>query len=145
MCGLSTVCLARTAEHVTAVDYFDGRGTSVKAEGGFRALFDESLQRHGVTDKVTVCHPENDELPFDQYDLVFIDGAHDVDSVRADIQRALSVISPDGLIVFHDYHIGIDKGVDVAVDEFLETGAVLVSQAKSLAVVKPPAAILLEV
>jgi predicted O-methyltransferase YrrM len=137
--------MARTAEHVTAVDYFDGRGTSIKAEGGFRTLFDESLRRHGVTEKVAVCHPENDALPLEQYDLVFIDGAHDVDSVRADIQRALSVIAPDGLIAFHDYKIGIDKGVDAAVDEFLETGAVLVSQTKSIAVVKPPAAILLEV
>lgn len=141
-CGLSTVCMARTAEHVTAVDYFDGRGTSVR--GDCRKLFDESLSRHGVTDKVQVCHPEA-ELPFDQYDLVFIDGAHDFDSVRADIRRALSVISPDGLVVFHDYRIGIDPGVDAAVDQFLESGAVLVSTTKSLAVVKPPAAIPLEV
>lgn len=145
MCGLSTVCLARTAEHVTAVDYFDGRGTSMKAVGGFRSMFDESLARHNVTDKVIVCHPENDSLPLTEYDLVFIDGAHDVDSVRSDIQRALSVIAPGGLIAFHDYKIGIDKGVDVAVDEFLSSGAVLLSQTKSLAVVSPPAAIPLEV
>lgn len=141
-CGLSTVCMARTAEHVTAIDYFDGRGTSVR--GDCRPLFDESLRRHGVTDKVTACHPEA-ELPFDEYDLVFIDGAHDVGSVRADIKRALSVVASDGLVVFHDYSIGIDKGVDAAVDEFLESGATLVSQTKSLAVVKPPAAIPLEV
>lgn len=141
-CGLSTVCMARTAEHVTAVDYFDGRGTAVR--GDCKAMFDESLRRHAVTDKVTACHPEAD-LPYSEYDLVFIDGAHDLDSVRADIQRALSVISDDGLIVFHDYHIGIDRGVDAAVDEFIETGAVLVSQTKSLAVVKAPAAIPLEV
>ncbi len=141
MCGLSTVCMARTAEHVTAVDYFDGRGTSIKAEGGFRKLFDESLMRHNVTHKVAVCHPEYDALPFDQYDLVFVDGAHDVDSVRADIERAMSVVTPDGLIAFHDYKIGIDGGVDLADNEFIASGAVLVSQTKSLAVVKPPALI----
>jgi predicted O-methyltransferase YrrM len=79
-----------------------------------------------------------------EYDLAFIDGAHDVDSVRADIQKALAVLAHDGLIAFHDYSQG-DPGVMLAVNEFTDAGAEIISQHDSLAVVRIPAAILMEV
>jgi hypothetical protein len=141
-CGLSTVCMARTAEHVTAVDYFDGRCTAVPSD--CLPKFYKSLERHGVRHKVTTCHPDI-ALPPGPYDLAFIDGAHDLESVRADIEKALGVLSDGGLIAFHDYHSGIDMGVDVAVDELLGAGGELISITKTVAVVKPPAAIPLEV
>ena len=37
-----------------------------------------------------------------EVDLVFIDGLHTPDAVRTDIQSALRVLRPRGIIVFHD-------------------------------------------
>jgi SAM-dependent methyltransferase len=139
-CGLSTIYLARTAEHVTAVDYFDGRATPQPEDT--REKFEANVRRYGVADKVTPHHPDD---PLEgEYGLALIDGAHDEDSVRADIRKALDVLATDGLIAFHDYHAG-DPGVVAAVEELLADGAELLSTHDTLAVVRPPAAILLEV
>jgi hypothetical protein len=140
--GLSTVCMARTAEHVTAVDYFDGRGTP--CPGDTLPAFREAMKRHGVAHKVTTCHPEMD-LPFEKYDFALIDGAHDEPSVRADMRKVLEVLSEDGLIAFHDYHSPQDPGVTVVVDELIAQGGEIISIHKTLAVVRPPACIPLEV
>lgn len=145
-CGRSTVCLARTAEHVTAVDYFDGRGTPEPRDT--RKIFDETLRRHELAN-VSVHHPD-DDLP-GEYDVVFIDGAHDYASVMSNIDKALSHLAPGGLIAFHDYRLtpgehdgGWDGGVSRAVDEFLAAGAELLKRHETLAVVRAPAAVLLE-
>src|SRR5690606_2342502 len=56
-CGRSTICMARTASHVTAVDYFDGRGTPTPKDT--LTDFHRNLQRYGVADKVEACHPDS--------------------------------------------------------------------------------------
>lgn len=141
-CGLSTVCMARTAEHVVAMDYFDGRGTVSKRDT--LPAFEANLRRYGVRDRVQICHPDA-AIPLPGYDLVFIDGAHDRKSVDADIRKALSVLNPGGLLAFHDYSNELDFEVQEAVNAFLASGAELVSTHATLAVVQPPAAIPLEV
>lgn len=140
-CGRSTVCMARVAEHVTAVDFFDG--PKVEFYGDYSAEFDASVLRHGVKDKVTKHRPE-DPLA-GEYDFAFIDGAHDYESVKRDIEKVSTVLVNGGLMAFHDYRGGIDPGVDKAVDELLASGGELISHTKTLAVVRPPAAIPLEV
>lgn len=42
------------------------------------------------------------------FDVVFVDGAHDKESVREDTRRALAAVVPGGLVVFHDWE-GIDR------------------------------------
>lgn len=139
--GRSTVCLARAAAAVTAVDYFDGRGTGRPTET--LGTFLENLNRHNVTNKVEVRHPDDDLQP-DYYDLAFIDGAHDHESVLADIDKCLVALKPDGLLVFHDFASGVDPGVTRAVNEFIDGGATLVAVHDSMAVVKPPVTVTLE-
>jgi SAM-dependent methyltransferase len=141
-CGLSTVLMARTAVHVTAVDYFDGRGTPEPRDT--RADFDANIARFGLTHKVEACHPD-EVYPLTQYDLVYIDGAHDRDSVARDIQRAVDVLADDGLLVFHDYKHPSHPGVTEAIDDLVDVGGEVISVHKSLAVVRPPAGIPLEV
>jgi SAM-dependent methyltransferase len=140
--GLSTVCLARTAEHVTAMDYFDGRGTP--SPRNTLPEFTRNIDRYGLTEKVAVCHP-NELTPLLDYDLVFIDGAHDVESVQADIAKALTLLAPGGLLAFHDYAEETNPGVALAVNELLANGGELLATHETLAVVKPPALILSEV
>jgi predicted O-methyltransferase YrrM len=141
-CGLSTVCMARTAKHVTAVDYFDGRGTPMPQNT--LPAFKRNIERHGLTEKVWFCHPD-EKYPFDKYDLAFIDGAHEYGTVKADIERVRSVLAENGLIVFHDYRDPIHDGVTDAVDDLLADGGKLVSLTNTLAVVSVPACIPLEV
>lgn len=148
-CGKSTVCLAQTARHVHAIDPHDGRGTP--APRNTRCDMLGNLARYQVTDSVTISHPDEVKQLWD-YDLVFIDGAHDASSVRADIELAKSVLKPGGLIAFHDYRTrpgqhdaGWDPGVTEAVDEFVSAGAEIVSTHATLAVLRPPAPIPLEV
>lgn len=141
-CGLSTVCMGRTAEHVTAVDYFDGRGTPQPCDT--LETFRNSLERYGLTDKVSVCHP-HEPFTLPEYDLAFIDGAHDYDSVKHDISRVREVLAPNGLIAFHDYKAPMHPGIEEAVGELIADGGKLLSTHETLAVVRPPALIPLEV
>jgi hypothetical protein len=141
-CGRSTICLAQTAKSVVAVDYFDGRGTPEARDT--RGEFLHNLRRYKVHEVVEPADPE--AIPERKYDFIFIDGAHDEDSVRADIEKSLPLLAEGGLLAFHDYdNHNYDPGVKVAVDEFLGRGATLVSTHQSLAVVRPPSLVSLEV
>lgn len=143
-CGLSTVCMARTAAFVFAVDYFDGRGTPAPQDT--RQAFDANIERYGVVKKVYAMNPEVAVREVTgEVELLFIDGAHDRESVQADIEKYLPLLSADGLIVFHDYNEPCHPGVTEAVDELIATGGEIISLTEHLAVVRPPAAISLEV
>lgn len=145
-CGLSTICIARTAKHVTAVDYFDGRGTPNPRDT--LPEFKDNINRYGVSEKISIEHPDSltsGELPRPEFDLVFIDGAHDYEAVAADVVKALNLLAPGGLLAFHDYKHPCHPGVERAVDDLLLDGGELLSTTDTLAVVRPPAAIPLEV
>jgi len=153
-CGKSTICLAQKARSVLTVDPFDGRATP--APGSTLKRFLDNIERYGVADRVQHWVGTSEyvlpKLTAD-YDLVFIDGAHDEESVRTDIELALSVLRPGGLLVFHDYRLYAGEvsdgcwnpGVTAAVDDFLSGGAELLGRFDSLAVVRPPATVLMEV
>ncbi len=145
-CGLSTICLAQTADHVVSVDPHDGRGTPDPQDTLPKLV--ANLERYGVADKVegiidTFTPWENTRRVFD---LVFIDGAHDYESVFNDVTNALDVLAPGGLIAFHDYRTSPgqfdgrwDPGVTRAVNELLDSGGELLSRCATVAVVRPPA------
>jgi len=146
-CGRSTVCMAQSAEHVTAVDWWDGRGTPDPRST--LEAFRSNARRYGVSHKVL---PLRADAPLDALapcQFAFIDGAHDYESVKADIVRAASVLSHDGLIAFHDYRPRPgsydgrwDPGVTQAVDELLSAGGNLVSLTGTVAVIQPPVSFL---
>lgn len=138
-CGRSTVCLARTARAVTAVDTFDGRGTGMP--GDTLRTFLANLERYGVGAKVRAVRGESaaalPKMP-PVYDLAFIDGSHDRESVARDAALAARLLRPGGVLAFHDYG-ATDPGVTEAVDELIASGGELLSRCGSLAVVRPPA------
>lgn len=139
--GRSTICLAQKAVCVGTIDTFDGRGTA--QPGPTLPLFQRNLRRYGVADKVRVYEGESQQmlaiLP-PVYDLVFIDGSHDRDSVLADARAAARLLKPDGLLVFHDYG-GNDQGVTDAVDELIAGGGQFLGRCGTLATLRPPAAV----
>jgi predicted O-methyltransferase YrrM len=141
-CGLSTICMARTAKHVTAVDYFDGRATP--APFSTFEMFQKNISRYGVADRILTCHPE-DPYPFSDYDFAFIDGAHDAESVRVDVIRATAAMKSGGLLAFHDYRQKPgdvdgrwDPGVTAAVNDLVQRGGKILETCGTLAVVQPP-------
>lgn len=141
-CGRSTVCLARAAKSVTAVDTFDGRGTDLP--GDTLRTFLANLERYGVAAKVRAVRGEASatlpKLP-PVYDLAFVDGSHDRDSVARDADLAARLLRPGGVLVFHDYATAVNPGVTEAVDELVNAGGAMLSRCESLAVVRPPAAV----
>ncbi len=56
-----------------------------------------------------------------RFDMIFIDAAHDYESMRKDILAWRPLLSEDGLFCGHDYHDykGRFPGVDQAVDELI--------------------------
>jgi predicted O-methyltransferase YrrM len=148
-CGLSTICLARTAAHVVSVDTHDGRGTPGPRRDTLAELR-ANLERHGVADKVSVRVGRlyrADPKTAGRFDLIFIDGAHDADSVAHDVACGLDRLAPGGLLAFHDYGAtagpgdGREPAVTAAVDALVAAGGELRSITDSLAVVKPPASV----
>lgn len=142
-CGCSTICLAQTAKSVLSVDPHDGSGTP--APMNTFEQFQKNVERYGVAEWVTThIGTLADELPANEFDLIFIDGKHDTESVREDIRLALPRLAPGGLLAFHDYQASEHPGIEVAVDELVSAGGDLVKKVKSLAVVRPPAQIAVE-
>jgi precorrin-6B methylase 2 len=148
-CGRSTICLARTAQEVVAVDPHDGRGTPNPRYT--LPDINRNLARYGCRERVTIHQGTSESVNghYAPFDFVFIDGAHELECVRRDIQAALAHLRPCGLLAFHDYHPAYDPeaeiGVTTAVDELIASGGELLALHDTLAVVKPPAAIPLEV
>lgn len=103
--GRSTICMAQTAWRVTAVDTFDGQGTPTPLQTLER--FSVNLKRFQVEDRVHVAvGPSTTIIPtflHDSFDIVFIDGAHDTQSVLNDVGASMRVVKSQGLFVFHDY------------------------------------------
>lgn len=106
-CGRSTVCMAQTAKEVHSVDHH--RGDHNSGAGGTLEAFKANLDAYGVADRVRVNVESfgryvgrlNGDAP--AFELAFIDGAHDVDSVAHDAAAALRLVRPGGVVAFHDW------------------------------------------
>ncbi len=101
--GRSTIALASTAKHVTSVDWHQGdfHAGEGDTEAGFRA----NLERYGI-DNVEVVVKRIEDVDWDPgqpFDGVFIDAAHDAESVARHWQIALEHARQGGWVAFHDY------------------------------------------
>lgn len=116
--GYSTVALALVADRVTTVDPHTGHdsfGTMVR-----------NLDANGLTGKVWwIVGRSQDILPTlaPAFDLVWIDGDHTADVVEHDVQWALKLLRPGGVIACHDYGEDTCPGVQVALDKMFGESA----------------------
>ena len=57
-----------------------------------------------------------------RYDLVFVDGSHAESYVRSDSKKALSMVKPGGLVLWHDYRgPQLASGVFTVLNELVRT------------------------
>lgn len=136
-CGRSTICMSQTAESIVAVDPHDGRATPDPRKTMAEML--RNLARYKC-DNVTIqrCTLEEYAQGYqgEPFDMAFIDGAHDYESVKHDIGIALTMLTEDGLLAFHDYSEG-HPGVKHAVDSLVRAGSLIIEQQGTVAIVKP--------
>jgi hypothetical protein len=57
-----------------------------------------------------------------RYDVIFVDGSHAESYVRSDSEKALSMVKPGGLVLWHDYRgPEIASGVFTVLNELVQT------------------------
>jgi len=112
--GRSTVAMARSARRLVSVDTHVG--PPVRSEGPTANDFLRNLQQFGVAEKVVgfmgdfgVVAP----LLRADFELAFVDAAHDGLSVLRDGRAAYLLLRLGSAIVFHDYdvHVGVTSAV----------------------------------
>ena len=110
--GKSTVCMAKGSEAGTGVKIYaidPHTGSEEHRTDGWKVwTFDEfkaNIQKAGVADRIVPLVKPSVEAAqnFDQpVSLIFIDGAHDYDSVKADFEAWFPKVIEGGIIAFHD-------------------------------------------
>lgn len=74
---------------------------------GAEERFDTNIERTGLSHKVTAIKGRSDEylatMPADRYDLIYIDGGHDAQTVLFDAVLSWPLLRPGGLVMFDDY------------------------------------------
>jgi predicted O-methyltransferase YrrM len=99
--GRSTVAMAGVAKYVVSVDRHQG----IEEEGGSDSLPDYLKSVRILSNVAIVVADFSRFCPLlcDYFDLAFVDGDHDTESVARDTLTALDHVSPSGILAFHDW------------------------------------------
>ena len=60
------------------------------------------------------------KIDMTKIDYVFLDGGHDYDTVRNDLNNCIEVVKKNGTILCDDYNLSYAPGVKKAIDEFVK-------------------------
>jgi predicted O-methyltransferase YrrM len=92
-----------------------------------REIFDAHVQRFGLQDRIQPVVGDSRAavsrvpLAAGAADLIFVDGGHDLDTVRDDIRNYLPFLKPGGIAAFHDFSSAC--GVPTALWEAIQAGS----------------------
>lgn len=116
--GRSTVAMAaNTDANVWAIDRWNGPATpqsTTNVDDSDYNIFLSNTEDLCITPIRKTSLEAAKDVPW-RAEMIFIDGSHDYESVKADILAWRQHVGPDGLLCGHDY--GIWPGVKQAVDE----------------------------
>ncbi|MBE9225624.1 class I SAM-dependent methyltransferase [Phormidium sp. LEGE 05292] len=114
--GRSSVAIASVlpADSILyCVDHFQGSEEHKQSNfdvSNLLAAFTKNIEQFGVKDKIYTLSMTTTEAAakFDpeSLDLVFVDAAHDYDSVKADLLNWYPKIKPGGFLLCDDYEVG---------------------------------------
>jgi predicted O-methyltransferase YrrM len=149
-CGRSTMLLAsairdlRPSAQMTAIDPHDGvislAGQPDQSGAATYEAFRRNLTAAGVGDSVEIIRLRSVTVPWNRpIGLLFIDGLHDYDSVRADFEHFERHIAAGGFVAFHDYSQNFPGVIDVVDDVAGRPGYEQVARAGELVVVRKKA------
>jgi len=121
--GESTVMFAEHFKEVTAIDPFkqgyDEQDPTSRFD--FNEVYEEYLKRTSPYKNIKTVVATSDDA-IDQlkpkYDFIYIDGIHQYENVKRDIENYLPLLKKGGVIGGHDYG-GYWSGVKQAVDEII--------------------------
>lgn len=120
--GFSAIAMALAGAHVTAIDPHNQLGSHPVA-GGSLEVMRGNLEAYGVADQVEIIvEPSQSALPKlkpESYDLVFIDADHTESAVAHDVEWALKLLKPGGVLAAHDWDEGTCPGVRAALERIL--------------------------
>lgn len=97
-----------------SIDLDDNKGKEALFRTRYRTRFD---LKYGVSWDVVAALPDDD-----LYDWIYVDGAHDEQSVLKDLDAVVSHLAPGGVIALDDYqtHEGVKRAVDAFFGETWE-------------------------
>ena len=117
--GKSTRFLADRCDLVVAVDHWLGSKEHQEAhKEKLPTLFDQFLsncERH--RDKIVPLRMTSDEaakLPLPEADLIYLDGSHEYDQVKADIENYYGFLATPGVMCGDDYQRDCGRGQVIA-------------------------------
>lgn len=108
--------LTHPTARLTGIDIFEG-----PVKDRFLANIELSGSAHKVTTITEYSQLALRELPFDSFDIVYVDGSHDKDDVLEDAILCWRLVKEGGLLIFDDYR-GANDYVYEGIDE-LEPGS----------------------
>lgn len=106
--------LDNSAAHIWCVDSWD-----YEASKRDERAFAENIDADRVTIMPMLSSEAAELLRGQTFDMVFIDGGHEYECVRADILAYRPLVRPGGLLCGHDYHRKSWPGVFRAVNELI--------------------------
>lgn len=90
--------LTHPTARLTGIDVF---------EGPLKARYLANLDRSGFSDKTTTITDYSQlalrELPFDSYDIIYVDGSHAKDDALEDAILCWRLLKDGGVLIFDDY------------------------------------------
>lgn len=98
---------SRKSVHVTTIDLFPDR-----PEGKLLDIHRANLQEAGLLSKCSQIQGDSGNLGIKwegQIDLLFIDGDHSYNGVKADIQAWIKFVPVGGIVAFHDCACATNK------------------------------------
>lgn len=111
--GRSACAMAPVAKRLWSLDWHRGDEFCGPTNPSAVGLY-HNLAARGLLDKVVMLIGRSEDagpkLGDRTFDLAFIDGAHDEESVSNDTQLAARVVMPGGLIVWHDWDLASVRG-----------------------------------
>ncbi len=116
LCGRSTMCIAEVAKKVYTIDTFKSHDNGVDQMDKFTTLsiFAENVK--GYDNIVAIAGKSEEIVPALRLEVgvVFIDGWHEYEQVKKDIEVCGPKLKEGGIMIFHDfasYHNHVGRAV----------------------------------